>query len=84
MCEVPNAMNRVEDPEPPRGNVSELNDLLCCPFCGGNNLDRAFSFDRLISVACLDCNAIGPTKKIAKDLDASEAQSIKLWNARAI
>ena len=28
MCEVPNSMNRVEDPEPPRGNVSELNDLL--------------------------------------------------------
>lgn len=34
MCEVPNSMNRVEDPEPQRGNGSELMRLLSCKGCG--------------------------------------------------
>ena len=36
MCEVPNSMNSIEDPEPQIGNKSKLNDRVIkpCPFCG--------------------------------------------------
>lgn len=45
MCEVPNAMNRVEDPEPTRGNAPELNALLCC---WTNSKDELPEFNKVV------------------------------------
>lgn len=33
MCEVPNAMNRIEEPEP-QTCEGQMSSLLPCPFCG--------------------------------------------------
>jgi len=72
------------------GSIDELNALLCCPFCGSNNISsgsvaaKDCEGDFYVATACLNCGVEGPKVyefEINEDFCFDDAANLK-WNTR--
>ena len=72
-----------EQNEAAKGSESDTSVLLCCPYCGSDDISSGEVMGKhadgefFKQTACLNCGASGPESNSKHDVDADE-----LWNKR--
>lgn len=79
MCEVPNAMNRIEEPEP-QTCEGQMSSLLPCPFCGCvPKFEYIAGFEKPYFFACKSEDCPASLESIGKD---KMELAREVWNTR--